>query len=109
MALTKLETESQAAFNIRCRLIEKHECVFEPSHVSYFFAKTFKRDPNEQTVVYFLDSLYAALQAPEKKVAFRSYVQACEYSATREFRFLRYHFETAFYEAKMRIEKFLEE
>lgn len=108
MALEKLANESQCAFNLRCRLVEQHGAVFQPGHKVHFFDKIWKNDGDEQNVVFFLDSLYAALMAEEKKVALRAYIQACEYSAETKFRYLRYHHESAFIEAKNRIEKWLE-
>lgn len=107
--MEKLANESQAAFNLRCNLVEKHGCRFQPNHKAHFFDNTWKDDVEEQIKVFVLDSLYAALQAPEKKVAFRAYVQACEYSSDAKFRYFRYHYETAFGEAKQRIERWLEE
>ena len=107
--MEKLANESQVAFNLRCRLVENHGARFNPGHKVHFFDNMWKNDTDEQRVVFFLDSLYAALQAEEKKVALRAYIQACEYSAESKFRYLRYHHETAFHDAKMRIEKFLEE
>lgn len=105
---TKFETESQTAYNIRCRLIEKHECTFNLGHKVHFFSKLWKNNAEEQITVFFLDSLYCALQAPEKKVALRAYIQACEYSSEKKYRYLRYHWETAFNDAKRRVEGFLE-
>ncbi len=106
--LPKLDRESQAAFDIRCRLEMQHKAVFKPEHKAHFFENIWSQNPTEQVVVWFLDSLYAALMAEEKKVAFRSFVQASEYSAPQNYRYLRYHFETAMHDAKQRIESFLE-
>lgn len=106
--LEALPSESSSAYRIRVRLVETHGCQYQPGHVAYFFDKLVKPSPDEQTAVYFLDSLYTALMAPEKKVALRAYVQACEYSAAGVARKLRYGWETEFFEARRRIESFLD-
>ena len=90
--------------------LESYGCVFEPGHRAFFFhhpTSILEGDEIKRREVYYLDALYAALAAPEAVVALRAYVQACEYSSERRYAYLRYHYETAFVEAKNRIERFL--
>ena len=105
--LEKLAKESEEAYKIRCRLTTQYGARFMPTHDVHFFDNLWQNEVDTQNTVFFLDSLYSALVSSDKKVAFRAFVQAKEYSAATKYRPLRYQYECALADATHRIEGFL--
>jgi hypothetical protein len=89
---------------IRAKL-ESWGCKYIPNRTMYYFELNLEAIQSQGNLVYvfFLDALYCALNTPDPKVRLRAYIQACEYSVDTN-RYLRYHWEEAFYDAKQLVE-----
>lgn len=98
--------ENQTASRLRLRLVDRYDAKFMGNERSaYFFELPYIADKERQIDAFCAESLYSALVAGEIVIAFRAYCQAVGYS--NEIKSLKYHYESAFYEAKRRIEDVL--
>jgi len=100
-------TETTAAQNLRLRLCKDLGSKYLPNGHAFFFEHTYVDDLEKIREQHLLDALYTALMCPEHLIAFRAYVQAVSYTSEPARAPLRYRYETAFFEARYRIENVL--
>lgn len=87
-------------------VLEGMGCKFIPGHKVHYFEVPMFEDTEKQLHAYLVDSLYCALNAEERVIAFRAYVQAKEYFAKLPSSY-KHRYETAHHEARDRIEAWL--